>query len=135
MHLANEERRFAIEANQSQSYPKKWVSQQDPIAGQGKYGVLSVEYFPGQFVSRLSQRDHRIVIVGQPHPVAPTPPLEEESPRLPPAPRQQESHPEPAQVSLDAESKRILTSLLDHLRQFQDILARFRDFLNTLPLG
>lgn len=135
VHLANEERRFAIVAYQSRNYHNKWVSEQDPIADQGQYGVLHVEYSPGQFVSRLSQRDHRIVIVGQPHPVASPPTLEEEPTRLPPYPRQQEYRSEPAQVSLDAESKRILTSLLDRLRQLLGILARFRDFLNTLPLG
>lgn len=96
VHLANEERRFAIVAYQSRNYNNKWVSEQDPIADQGQYGVLHVEYSPGQFVSRLSQRDHRIVIVGQPHPVAPTPTLEGEPPRLPPSPRQ-ESRSEPSQ--------------------------------------
>jgi hypothetical protein len=53
---------------------------------------------------------------------------------LPPAPRQ-EVAPQRPEVSLDAESKWLLTSLLDRLRYFQEILTRFRDFLNTLPLG
>jgi hypothetical protein len=129
VHLANEVRRLPpIVATQSLEYHQKWVSQQDPVAELGSYGVLHVEYFPGQFVSRLSQRDHRIVIVGIHQNVAPPPVV------LPPAPRQ-EVAPQRPEVSLDAESKWLLTSLLDRFRYFQEILTRFRDFLNTLPLG
>jgi hypothetical protein len=130
----------------------RWVSNPYPIYKGGCYAVEKVYVNPTHGLTPSGQYDQRIVIksdpdsgypnihfcgednshktVLHPHPVAPPPPVV-----TPPAPRQQESLPEPSQVSLDAESKLLLKSLLDRLRQFQDILARFRDFLNTLPLG
>jgi hypothetical protein len=95
VHLANEVRRLPpIVATQSLEYHQKWVSQQDPVAELGSYGVLHVEYFPSQFVSRLSQRDQRIVIVGI-HQNASAPALPQVT--LPLAPRQ-EVAPEPAKA-------------------------------------
>jgi hypothetical protein len=133
----------------------RWVSNPYPIYKGGCYAVEKVYVNPTHGLTPSGRYDQRIVIksdpdsgysnihfcgednshetVLQPHPVAPPPPLNAPL-GIPPAPRQEVS-PQQPEVSLDADSKRLLTSLLDRLRQFQDILARFRDFLNTLPLG
>jgi hypothetical protein len=135
VRLANDIRTLPpIVATQSLIYSQKWVSQQDPVAAAGTYGVLSVEYSPGRFVSRLNQIDHRIVIRGvqQTHPVAPKLTLEKEPPPPSPSPMQEfftKQHPQPKQhpqVSLDAESKRLIHELLDILKWFKEAFLRIQ---------
>jgi hypothetical protein len=126
--LADDRRELRLIAHQSQNYSGRWVTQVDPVAQGGLYRVMGVEYLNGQISPPL---DQRITIPGAQQ--------EQSAPVLPqvtlsPAPRQ-EVAPQRPEVSLDAESKWLLTSLLDRLRYFQEILTRFRDFLNTLPLG
>jgi len=96
----------------------RWVSNPYPIYKGGCYAVEKVYVNPTHSLTPSWKYDQRIIIksnpdsgypnvsycgdshktVLQPHPVAPTPPLEEELPRLPASPRQQESRSEPSQT-------------------------------------
>jgi hypothetical protein len=96
----------------------RWVSNPYPIYKGGCYAVEKVYVNPTHSLTPSWKYDQRIVIKSNPdsgypnisycgdshktvlqtHPVAPTPPLEEELPRLPASPRQQESRSEPAQA-------------------------------------
>lgn len=98
----------------------RWVSNPYPIYKGGCYAVERVYVNPTHSLTPSGRHDQRIVIKSNPdsgypnisycgednshktvlqtHPVAPTPPLEEELPRLPASPRQQESRSEPAQA-------------------------------------
>lgn len=98
----------------------RWVSNPYPIYKGGCYAVERVYVNPTHSLTPSGRYDQRIVIKSNPesgypnisycgednshktvlqtHPVAPTPPLEEEPSRLPPSPRQQEYRSEPSQA-------------------------------------
>lgn len=130
----------------------RWVSNLYPIYKGGCYAVEKVYVNPTHSLTPSWKYDQRIVIksnpdsgypisycgednshktVLQPHPVAPTPPLEEELPRLPASPRQQESRSEHAQVSLDAESKQLLRDVVQLSRKLEHLMLLLMDWLKA----
>jgi hypothetical protein len=118
VYLADEVRRLPpIKAEKSQNYHNKWVSQQDPVADKGQYGVLSVEYLPGHFTSTLSQRDHRITIVGTGLAQASTP-----QPRLVVPPPQVVEPPQQVVTTLDPESKYLLRNFARWMPWIKDTI-------------
>lgn len=129
VHLADDDRELGLTAFPSQNYSGRWVTEYRPVAKAGQYRVMGIEYLNGRVAPPL---DQRITIPGaQQKQSAPALPQV----TLPLAPRQEVAPEQPPQVSLDDESKRLITSLLDSLQRIQELLVRFRDFLNTLSLG
>jgi hypothetical protein len=117
VYLADEVRRLPpIKAEKSQNYHNKWVSQQDPVADKGQYGVLRVEYLPGHFTSTLSQRDHRITIVGTGLTQASTPQSQPVAPPHSPPVRQ----PQQVVTTLDPESKYLLRNFVQWMPWIKD---------------
>jgi hypothetical protein len=90
--LANDRRELRLIAHSSQKYSGRWVTQANPVAQGGLYRVMGVEYLNGQMAPPLDQRI-TIPFAQQEQSASTPPPVV-----LPPAPRQQEPHPEPFQA-------------------------------------
>ncbi len=112
-------REFRLIAHQSRNYSGRWVTQVNPVAQGGLYRVSGVEYLNGQVAPPL---DQRITIPGT---------QGQEQVVLPPAPRQEMS-PQRPEVSLDAESKRLLHEILDILQWFKEAFLRFQASLTQM---